>query len=109
MADAASILAQANPAATTLTDAYTVPVGKIYAVVSTIFVANRAASTTIRISVAKAGAADDPKQYLVYDAEVDDNGILPITAGITLALGDVIRVYSDSGSVSFNVFGVEVS
>ena len=110
MADSAGILAQVNPTATTLTDAYTVPAGKLYAVISTITVCNRsAAATTFRISVAKAGIADDVKQYIVYDSELPENASLPWTLGITLSVTDVLRVYVANATVSFNVFGVEVS
>jgi hypothetical protein len=110
MADSAGILAQSSPLATTLTDIYTVPAGKLYAVISTITVCNRSSSpTTFRISVAKAGIADDVKQYIVYDSEIPENAALPWTLGITLALSDVLRVYVNDATVSFNVFGVEVS
>ena len=111
MADSAGILGQVNPSATTLTDAYVVPAGKLFAAISTVTICNRSSTTptTYRISVAKAGAADDPKQYLAYDVPIDANETRAFTIGITLAVTDVLRVYATLATLSFNIFGDEVS
>src|SRR5487761_2662944 len=102
MVDTFKTLFQANPLVTTLTDAYTVPAATA-AVVSTIVVCNRSATpTTFRISVAPAGIADDPKQYLFYDTPINGNASIPLTLGITLATTDVLRVYAGIASLSFN-------
>jgi hypothetical protein len=109
VAEALKILGQAAPAARALTDVYTVPASTI-ATISTITICNRKNSnTTFRVAVAQGGAADDLKQYLFYDTLVLKNDTIPVTIGITLAATDVLRVYANSDSVSFNVFGVEVS
>jgi len=109
MANTLKVLAQTNPLAATLTDSYTVP-GATSATVSTITIANRSATATqFRISVAVAGAANDNKQYIVYDAEIAGNDTIALTLGITLAATDVVRVYATLAAVSFNVFGVEVT
>jgi hypothetical protein len=109
MADLFKPLMQSAPAAGALTDAYIVPAG-VSATVSSFVVCNRApTSTTFRIAVAVAGAADDGKQYLYYDAAIPGNRTLVVTLGGTLAQTDVVRVSSANGSVSFNGFGVEVS
>lgn len=103
------VLAQAAPAATTLTDFYTVP-GATATVFSTVTVCNQnAASIKFRISVAVAGAADAAKQYLYYDSVLVANGSVTLTLGITLAATDVMRIYADTTNVSFNAFGVEVT
>ncbi len=99
-------LAQVNPSATTLTDAYTCP-GATSAVISTIVVANRSTATSFRISVAVAGAADDNKQYIAYDVAIAANETQTFTLGITLAATDKVRVYATLATLSFNVFGVE--
>lgn len=104
---AIKVLGQFKPAATTLSTLYTVP-GGTTTVVSTITVCEQAAgATTFRISVAVAGAADAPQQYLVYDAALAANETKAFTLGITLGAADVVRVRSTSGSVSFNAFGEE--
>lgn len=109
MADTFKVLAQVNPSAGTLTDAYTVP-GAKSATVSSIVVCNEGASTDkFRIAIAVAAAADTPKQYLYYDQEIPGNKSFAITLGLTLATTDVIRVYAGGSSLAFNIFGVEVS
>ena len=107
MATTYKILGQSKPSAATLTDAYTVPAATT-ATVSTITVANQSATaTSFRISVAINGAADAAAQYLYYDIAIPGNNTFATTIGITLASGDVIRVYNTLATCSFNVFGVE--
>ena len=109
MADTFKVLGQTIPVAAILTDCYTVP-AVTSTVISTIVVTNQVASnTTFRVSIAIAGAADTPKQYLYFDAIIAKNSTLTATLGITLATTDVVRVRSANGSVSFNIFGVEVT
>lgn len=109
MADTFKVLAQTKPNAATLTDSYTVPAATS-TTVSTITVANQSATaTSFRISVAVAGAADATKQYIAYDATINGNDIVTLTLGITLAATDVVRVYNTLATLSFNIFGVEVS
>lgn len=109
MANTNKVLAQVNPSAATLTDAYTVP-GATSAIVSTIVIANRSSiSTSFRVSIQVANAADDNKQYLYYDILIDGNDTFVATLGITLAATDVIAVYATLATLSFNIFGVEVT
>ncbi len=107
MAYATKVLGQLNPSATTLTDLYTVPLATKTTCTS-IVVANRSATpTSFRISVAKAGAADDAKQYLYYDVPISANDTFIATIGITLETTDVVRVYAGAATLSFNLFGIE--
>lgn len=109
MADTLKVLAQSNPSATTLTDAYTVP-GAKSATISSIVVANRSATaTSFRIAVAPAGAANANQHYLYYDQAIDGNSTFVATIGVTMATTDVLRVYATLATLSFNVFGVEVA
>ena len=108
MAEAFKVLGQSAPAATTLTDAYTVPAAT-QTVLSTVVVCNQGAATTFRVSIAVAGAADTPKQYLYYDTAIAQNATLTATLGISLATTDVVRVYAGAATLSFNVFGVEIT
>ena len=109
MADTLKILGQSNPLATTLTDIYTVPASTSTTVSSITVSNNSATATTFRISVAVAGAADDPKQYLYYDVSINGNDTFVATIGITLAATDKIRIYATLATLSFNVFGVEIT
>lgn len=109
MADNYKVLGQSKPVATTLTDIYTVGAAK-QVTVSTINVCNlTSVATTYRISVAVVGAVDSQVQYLFFDDIIDVNETKNITAGYTLGAGDVIRCYSASGNISFNIFGVEIT
>lgn len=109
MASAFKVLGQSNPAATTLTDAYTVP-GSTYAIVSSVTVCNRSATpTTFRLAVAPAGAVAANQHYLAYDAEILANETWVLTLGVTLQGSDVVRVYATLATLSFNVFGEEIT
>jgi hypothetical protein len=104
MADLFGALAQVSPAATTLTDAYTVPTARRATVI--VSACNRASDTVVRIQHAPGGAASAVAQYLLYDYPLLANDT-QTTARLSAAVGDVIRVYSGSGSVTFNINGIE--
>ncbi len=108
MSEARKVLGQTVLAATTLTDLYTVPAAT-QAVVSTIYVCNRGGSAVFRISVAVAGAVDDPSQYLYYNMPIPANETFAATVGITLGATDVIRGYASTANLTMTVFGVEVT
>lgn len=109
MTDTYKVLAQSNPAATTLTDIYTVP-GATSTIGSTLTICNKSGTArTFRVSVAVAGAADDPKQYLCYDHTIAPNDTFTMTIGMTLAATDKVRVYASTTDLSFNLFGMERS
>lgn len=109
MAEVLKVLAQSNPLAATLTDAYTVP-GATQTVVSSIWVANRSATaTSYRISVAINGAADNNVQYLAYDVQILGNESVMAVGGITIDAADVIRVYATLATLTFSIFGSELT
>jgi hypothetical protein len=110
MADTLKTLGQSFPSGNTLTSLYTVP-GSTSAAVSSIVVCNQSSTSScrIRVSVAIAAEADSSKQYIVYDAIIAPNETKAFVIGVTLATTDVVRVQSDSGTASFNLFGAEVS
>jgi hypothetical protein len=102
------VLGQSNPAATTLTDAYTVTAPVRSAIISSINVCNRSnASRTFRISVAIGGAADSNEQYIAYDTPIAANDVISFNLGVSLAQGDIVRVYASAQQLSFNLFGLE--
>lgn len=108
MAETRKILGQSKPNAATLTDLYTVP-ASTQVVGSSIVICNQGAATTFRISVAIAGAADTPAQYLAYDVAIAANTTVIFTIGITLGATDKVRVYNTLANCSFNLFGVEIT
>ena len=104
------ILAQAAPSATTETTLYTVPSG-YSAVVSTVAIANQSGSSgTYRIAVRPAAdSTTAQKHYIVYGATVAASDSIMLTLGLTLAAGDVVRVYASSANMSFSAFGSEIN
>ncbi len=109
MATAYKVLGQSAPSATTLTALYTVPAATS-AIGSTLVVCNQSATpTAFRLSVAVAGAVDTAKQYLAYDIAIAGNASVPWTIGFTLATTDVVRVYATLATLSFTLFGSEIT
>jgi hypothetical protein len=109
MADALKVLGQLFPSATTLTALYTVP-AVTQTTASSIIICNQSSTpTTFRVSVAIAGAGDASQQYLYYDLAIAGNDTFIATIGISLATTDVINVYAGAATLSFNLFGVELT
>ena len=109
MASTYKVLAQSAPSATTNTDIYTVGSGKS-AVVSTITVCNRAASSaTYRIAIRVAGATLANEDYIAYDVALPANDTTNLTIGMTLAATDVVTVYCSTANISINLFGCEIA
>lgn len=108
MPTAHKVLGQVAPAAATATTLYTVP-ASTQAVCSTLSICNRDLATAYRVSVRPAGAAQDVKHYLVYDAVIAANDTILLTLGITLATTDVVTVYAGTSALSFSLFGAEIS
>lgn len=104
------VLAQSAPAATTETTLYTVP-NATEAIISTLAVCNRSPlPATFRVAIrpaAESTTAD--KHWIVYGATVDGSDATMLTLGLTLAAGDVIRIFSSSATMSFSIFGSEVA
>lgn len=90
-------------AAATLTDVFTCPTGRTTAVM--LYLCNRGAATTLRISVGLVGAADALKQYIYYDLPFPINNSLK--ERFPLNEGDVLRVQVGSANVSVNVWPEE--
>ena len=109
MATTYKVLAQSAPAATTATDIYTVGSGK-QAIVSTITITNRSASTeTYRIAIRPAGDTLANQHYIAYDAAILAYDTTLLTIGLTLAATDVVTVRASTANLTFNLFGSEIS
>jgi glucose-6-phosphate dehydrogenase assembly protein OpcA len=109
MAITYKVLGQSNPSANTNTTLYTVP-SSTSAVCSTIVICNQAASAaTFRIAVRPAGATLATQHYISYDSNLNANDSITMTIGITLATTDVITVRANTTTVSFNLFGSELT
>jgi hypothetical protein len=109
MPSAYKVLGQSAPAATTATTLYTVPAATA-AVASTLVICNQGASSaSFRVAVRPAGATLAATHYLVYDSSLTANDSAFLTLGITLASTDVVTVYASSASLSFSLFGSEIT
>ena len=109
MAITYKVLGQSNPAANTNIDLYTVP-ANTSSVCSTLVICNQAASAaTFRVAVRPAGASIATQHYTSYDTNLNANDSITVTIGITLATTDVITVRANTTTVSFNLFGSELT
>lgn len=102
-------LGQAAPLATSETVLYTVPAATS-AIASSLTVCNRSASPDkFRFSVSVGGGATATKDYLYYDLTINGNDTFTATLGITLATGDVVRVYAGTANLSFSLWGSQIA
>ena len=67
------------------------------------------ASTTYRVAVRVAGASIDDKQYIVYEATLNQYDSTMLTLGVTLAATDKVSVYAGTADVTFNLYGSEIT
>ena len=109
MATTYKVLGQSNPSADTNTDVYTVP-STTSAVISTLNICNQSANGSVfNIAIRPAGATLEAKHYIAYNTSVAANDSVSLTIGVTLATTDVVTVRANNASVSFNVFGSEIT
>jgi len=109
MALSYKILGQSSPTAATNTDLYTVPTATS-AIVSTLAVCNQNSSAvSYRVAARKSGAAIATQHYVVYNTTIPANDTVTLTFGMALAATDIITIYANSASVSFTLFGTEVT
>ena len=104
------ILGQAAPAGTTWVDLYVVPAPK-EAIVSSMTVSNTGLSLAFfRIAVCPAAiATPSPQHYVYYDVALAAQDTFIATVGITLAAANRIKVYASTASITFQVFGSELT
>lgn len=109
MANVYKVLGQSAPSATTDTNVYTVPAAT-EAVISTIIIANRAATAgSFRLAVRPNGAAISNLHYIAYGVPIAANDSTTLTLGITLDATDIITAYCSSADMSVNIFGTEIT
>lgn len=108
MATNYKVLGQASPGADSLTTLYTVS-PNLSAVCSTISICNRGSTASFRIAVRPGGASLSNEHYVVYDNYVNASDTVFLTIGMTLAATDVVSVYASANTLSFSLFGAEIS
>lgn len=87
---------------------YTVP-SATSAVCSTLVICNQGVSANFRVAVRPAGASVTAQNYLVVDNFVNQYDSVFLTLGVTLATTDVVSVYAATDTVSFSLFGSELT
>ncbi len=108
MATTIRVLAQLYPTATVETTLYTCATTSV--VISSLIVCNNSVTPdTFSVRICIAGAGDTNAQLLFSGTGIGGNGVLDLTAGLTLASTDVIKVTSTNGTCSFQLFGQENS
>jgi hypothetical protein len=109
MAIAYKVLGQSAPSATTNTDIYTVA-ASTQVVISSIVVANRAASaTTFRIAIRPNAATLANQHYIAFDTAIAANDVVALSLGITVDAADVVTVYGGNANLSFSLYGTEIT
>lgn len=102
------ILGQVAPVAATLTVLYSAPVRPAakYARAKVIAANRGVASDTFRIAISPNGVPIAVAHYVAYDKAIGANDSLA-SVEVTIGSGDVVRVYSAGGSMSFTFTGEE--
>lgn len=109
MATTYKVLGQSNPSGNTATTLYTTP-SDTATVASTLTICNQAATAaTFRAAIRPAGETLAAKHYISYDTNIPANDTISLTLGLTLAQTDIVTVYANSASLSFNLFGSEIT
>ena len=107
MAQPSVVLEQLVPAATTLTDVYTVPSGR-RASVNILVSAQVSSNVTVRLR--KSGTSDTNANFLSYAkviAAATNESIPTSSAIILMSAGDAIAIYASNATVGITVNGYE--
>lgn len=109
MAKTYKVLGQLEPTAASLSTLYTVP-GVTSAICSTLTICNMSSiATSFRIAIRPAGAAINNKHYIAYDCPIDGNETKTFTIGLSLSTTDVVSVYATLATLTFSLFGCELT
>lgn len=109
MANTYKVLGQSNPSAATSTTLYTCP-SATQTIVSKVTVCNRSSTpTTFRLGIDVNAGGDSNEDYLFYDFPIAGNESIDVMHGCTLDASDLIRCYATLATLSFSVFGEEIS
>ena len=113
MANVYKILGQVNPTANTQSNVYVVPAAT-EAVVNSITIANLGSSNVsysliVMPSAEFASPASNGKYFLVRGSTMPGADTTTLTLSLSLPAGAIVAANTNSGSLSFSAFGVEIS
>lgn len=102
------VLAQAAPGIGTVANLYWVPRGQRAEKIRIISCNRAAMPAAVRIAVVPEGVVIADEHYIAFDKEVPS---LDTVSSVEISLGErsVVRVTSDTGEVSFSIFGNELT
>ena len=94
--------ARIRPSADTLTTLLTATADSV---VSSLVVTNTSGSaTSFRVAIRPLGVSLEDSHYLYYDLPIDGNDTFILTGGIVLKNTDIVSVYANDATLSFNIF-----
>ena len=107
------ILGQVNPSANTQSNVYVVPAAT-EAVINSITIANQGTSNVsysvlVMPTSEFANPASNGKSFLIRGSTMPGSEAATLTLSLTLPAGAVLAANTNSGSLSFSAFGVEIS
>lgn len=103
------ILGQVNPTANTLSNVYVVPAAT-EGIVNSIIIANQSATnSSFSLVVRPTSEALDGKHYIIRGCVVPASDTLTMTLSLTLPTGSILAANTNSSSLSFGAYGVEIS
>ena len=103
------ILGQVNPTANTLSNVYVVPAAT-EGIVNSIIISNQAASNaSFSLVVRPTSEALDGKHFIVRGCVVPASDTMTMTLSLTLPTGAILAANTNSSSISFGAYGVEIS
>ena len=113
MANVYKILGQVNPTANTQSNVYVVPAAT-EDVVNSITIANLGSSNVsysliVMPSAEFANPASNGKYFLVRGSTMPGADTATLTLSLSLPAGAIVAANTNSGSLSFSAFGVEIS
>ena len=103
------VLGQSAATASTNTTLYTVPASTSTIINSVVVCNTNPSATTFRVAVRPNGEAIALKDYVAYEIPIARSATTELSLGITMDASDILTVYSTSGTLSFNAFGVEIA
>lgn len=103
------VLGQVAPSASANTTLYTTPASTSTIINSVVVCNTNPSATTFRVAVRPNGATIEAKHYVAYEIPIAGNATTELSLGITMDASDIVTVYSTSGTLSFNAFGVEIA
>ena len=107
------ILGQVNPSANTQSNVYVVPAAT-EAVINSITIANQGTSNVsysvlVMPTSEFANPASNGKSFLIRGSTMPGADSATLTLSLTLPAGAVLAANTNSGSLSFSAFGVEIT